>query len=59
MCSRDRRACVSVRACVAFLLTAHFAFKGHLVIGAASSSRGASVSCVFAPTLTFVAVRCC
>lgn len=25
--------------CVAFLLTAHFAFKGHLVIGAA---RGAS-----------------
>lgn len=38
MCSGDlpsECACV----CVAFLLTAHFAFKGHLVIGAA---RGAS-----------------
>lgn len=35
------RACVSVRVCecVAFLLTAHFAFKGHLVIGAAQRQR--------------------
>lgn len=51
MCSGDlpsECACV----CVAFLLTAHFAFKGHLVIGAA---RGASCGCECAPTLTFVA----